>query len=265
MIVETTQGSVNIDVTTTLLDSPKGKIPVDKVGILLGGGSGSALLCYLLAKDISLSDMDITIVPLILKESGLEERLKKIHSQLDIIKDLFKDVKFADAVTHEAKHKFDFDENVWHRDITAFHKARRELVESAYFPKGDIGKPEGFQHRLIDQVYSGIVGQPPEEVLKSFKEKDPNYFIWDEDYLNSIEESNFIMPLLETNKKGCYEIYVKEHIANTVLQLTAGCEGFGDKKCYECNSCYDEHWAYPDDPVYSLEDVLGGANGYPIG
>ena len=30
MIVETTQGSVNIDVTTTLLDSPKGKIPVDK-------------------------------------------------------------------------------------------------------------------------------------------------------------------------------------------------------------------------------------------
>jgi 7-cyano-7-deazaguanine synthase in queuosine biosynthesis len=224
---------MNIDIPK---HTPLG-IPVNTIGVWMSGGADSALLCYLLAKQIKKENLAITIQPItidykrpfVFKAGPVREKIEEI---LD--------------VKHLFEHHIVYNppgDTLWTPEdlVSQFH----------------IRNYEHFRDNKFQVLYSGITTNPPVDIQKTFKygvladveakrgadvPKETNRYFVHPDGGEFWE----IKPFFELDKKKLAELYKNNNLLDNMFPLTRSCEHVGTVHghCGYCWWCNEREWAF---------------------
>lgn len=187
--------------------------PSKKIGILLSGGMDSALLLFLLLKEIELSKSDVELIAYNVPNVNDNARY---HS--------------SQVVDYLEKH---FNKKINYQSIGDGTLPPRQLINT---PADYIIK-----NQLVDVLYSAQNQFPPDaqawpayiKAQGSFKRRDPS--------LPDPVHSRF--PFIRLYKHHILEIYRQYNILD-LAYITHSCTARTEGKCGECLWCVERAWAF---------------------
>lgn len=197
-------------------------IPViDKpIGVLVSGGADSALLLYLLLQSYNSTIQIFTI-------ANSRRHYYNAKAALDVV---YRCV--------ELTNNSNIEHHVFHRSLQADNDFYD--IPKLYFDRG-----------LVHKVFHGLTANPPAEDLKYFPNeqsvrdlqlRDPNI---KKDIMP--DNSKFILPWINVNKKEIYNYYKRLDLLDTLYPITRSCEtddDVGANHCGKCWWCVERKWAF---------------------
>jgi len=243
--------------------------PLVNHGIKLTGGFKSSLIVYLIAKEIHENNAKGTITPLCTVVQGMSYQRIKAEEVIRWISKQFPSVEFKTMISNTQTNNYDVELELWTNNKNDINKVN-DLSKLGFFPKGNEGKPEGFQHRLIDSVWSGDSARVSKEVEASFLLDDDEYHLTHRGFEEQeVQDYRAFTPFINLNSKDILDLYKEHDIQDSLLPLTYNCSTFKDsfdEPCGRCPECQERMWANnivnPPAPNDTLEQAL---RDYPIG
>jgi tRNA(Ile)-lysidine synthase TilS/MesJ len=225
---------INIPLTTPL------GVTVQNIGVWVSGGSDSALMLYLLSKQIKDNNLPIKIVPCTIDHKRPFQNI-------------------AGDVVSKVKELLDCD------DIYLPHQV--------YNPPGEVQWTSGelkqqfkdvnyvnFLEKLIQVLYTGTTLNPPQSVQQDFvygilqdieavrgvgvPKQIEKYIAQTEGPITG--EFIEIRPFLETDKKAISELYKKYNLMDSLFPITRSCEDLikVTGHCGICWWCEERIWGF---------------------
>lgn len=197
-------------------------IPVinEPVGVLVSGGTDSALLLYILLQRYQSTLQIFTI-------ANSKKKYYNTKAALDVVEKCIQ-LTGNNNVEHHIFHRF-VQNDLDFKNILQTYK----------------------QRKLVSKVYSGITANPPSDVLKDFpdEQSDRDKEIRNPLVLKDIMpiNSDYILPWININKKEISRIYNNLNLDNDLFYVTRSCESeidIGHGHCGKCWWCKERLWAF---------------------
>lgn len=206
---------------------------ISKIGIKISGGADSAIVCYMLAKYLQEERPNIQVFPI----TGVSDT--RPYNKI-----------FAENILKKIEHLtgFQFSKHYWMQVKTDsaqnYIKGQENIVDTAIRKEG------------INCMFNGITSNPSKEdapILYTGKlaSKAPV----DDRTRSSIKKPRFyykknfldVKPLINTDKKGVAEHYIRNNLLDELFPLTRSCElrthDFSEH-CKECWFCQERYWGF---------------------
>ena len=196
------------------------------IGVNLSGGTDSAMLLYLLAKE----QKDITIYPLTLVDIERPTNIWNAREVLLYIRDKFPDVDIKDIVSEEFSKAENPEKRYWHIKFT--DRMRKEIP--------------------LDILCHGRTSNPPYEEAKKNNLLDKREIVRDHDNHEAILKGNSQLtysPFVNVDKRFLKELYEELDIME-LFNLTASCISKSSetdhftKACRTCWWCREKLWSF---------------------
>lgn len=213
---------------------------ISTVGIWLSGGADSALLCYLLARQIIQDKLPLQIQPITIDykrpfsfiAGNVQRQIEKLLSANGI---------FKEHLVYNPP-----ENTIWSREELAeqFHKLNEKHVRENTF----------------QLLYSGITTNPPIDIQESFnwgvladveakrghhipKQKIRHVVTQTTDRIYEFYE---LKPFFDITKKDIAEMYCDLKILDNLFPITRSCEDLKTVKghCGKCWWCEERLWAF---------------------
>lgn len=220
-------------------NTPLGKV-VNTIGIWMSGGADSALLCYLIAKEIKDKNLSIKIQPITVDykrpfkfiAGSVQQKIEKLLSANSI---------FNEHLVYNPPNGI-----TWSKEelTNQFHKLNEKHVRENTF----------------QLLYSGITTNPPIHIQKKFhwgvladvemkrglnvpKEKIRHIV---KENQSKIYEFYEIKPFFDFSKKDIAEMYHNLGILEEMFPITRSCEDLKtvEGHCGKCWWCEERQWAF---------------------
>jgi 7-cyano-7-deazaguanine synthase in queuosine biosynthesis len=194
-------------------------IPVfdSPVNILVSGGADSAILLYLLLQKYSNKIYIHTI-------TNIDKGMQNVFAAINVVS------KCIELTNNK---------NIEH--TIHYRKAQS---------KADF-------YNIVKQrkTFIGITANPPESVLKTFKNNQGQESLVVRDptiIKEEMPDSDFVLPWLNVDKRQIHEYYKNYNLLDTLFPITRSCEWIssmkvknpGNKHCGECWWCEERKWAF---------------------
>ena len=198
------------------------QIPIfDKpVGIMVSGGTDSALLLYLLLQKYQTTIQIFTI-------ANSKRKYYNTKAALDVVNKCI-ELTGNHNLEHHVFHRFIQKDNDFY-DIPKIYQERQ----------------------LVDKVFHGITANPPSNVLSGFptvqSERDIELRNPDIKKNEMPENSAFVLPWINIDKKEIYQYYKNLGLLESLYPLTRSCESnkdLGPQHCGVCWWCAERKWAF---------------------
>lgn len=215
-------------------------VTVNSIGVWLSGGADSALMLFLLCKQIKDNNLPIKVVACTIDhkrpfQNIAGEVVSKVKALLDC------DDTILDHQVYNPP-----AQTVWTAD-----ELKKQFKDVNYI---------NFKNGLIQVLYTGTTLNPPQDIQKSF-----NYGILEDiervrgvDVPKQIEKYSVhtegdltrefieIRPFLNTDKKAIGELYTEHNLMETLFPITRSCEDLNTVRghCGTCWWCEERKWGF---------------------
>ena len=200
------------------------------LGLKISGGADSAIVCYMVAKYVTEESPDITIHPITAVASTkpfqqifADKVLRKVESLTGIT--------FA---THQYR-------TIDSTTVEKYISEQAELVDDVYASQG------------IQRHFSGLTANPTAEdapLLYDGKHALPGSYGPDDTDRSkgSEKKDNTFRPLINVDKRGVAEHYIRLGVLEDIFPLTRSCEENNvytfEKHCEDCWFCRERQWGF---------------------
>jgi len=192
---------------------------IERVGISLSGGADSALILYLLAKEIQDRDQPTYIYPI----HGYDVSRKKAQSW-KVAEAVIGSVKYHLRDWHniiKKPHIFAYDKNL-PISKEEYHKANYEYMT---------------RRHSLDFVIRGVTqGMPNDD--RPLKAGDA-----DSAELTRLSKETWVLPFGDVDKKFIAHCYNELNL-DRLLMMTSSCIADQSEPCEECWWCKEKYWAF---------------------
>lgn len=242
--------------------------PIEVHGVKSTGGLKSALIIYLLAKEIQVNQYKQSIRPLISVIEGKGYQELKTEQVVDWIRQQFPDVEFLEPMRTICANDYDIETDQWTKRKAEVDPVL-DLSRKAFFPKGHERTPQGFQHRLVDTVWTGESARASvEDVAVFLANVDETYHLEDRGFDDEpVQDGRFFNPFINLTTLDIIKLYKEHGLEETLLPLTYSCDEWSNdytKPCGVCSNCLEREWAitsvFPPEPHTTLESALANYN-----
>jgi 7-cyano-7-deazaguanine synthase in queuosine biosynthesis len=194
---------------------------IDKpVGVLVSGGADSALLLYLLLQSYNSTIQIFTI-------ANRQRHYYNAKAALDVVH------RCAELTNNN-----NIEHHIFHRSLQS---------DNDFY---DIPKLY-FDRKLVYKVFHGLTANPPAEDLINFpnEQSGRDLQLRDPKIKKNImpDNSKFILPWINVNKKEIYNYYKRLDLLDTLYPITRSCEtddDVGANHCGKCWWCVERKWAF---------------------
>ncbi len=251
----------SLDITQELDD-----FPISIHGVKTTGGLKSALVLYLLAREIQVSQYKQSIRPLVSVVEGKGYQLIKTEQIIKWVSNQFPDVEFLEPVRTIYANNYDIDTDSW---TSKQHEVNPidDLSRKAFFPQGHENTPKGFNQRLVDVVWTGDSARASEEEVESFNTDDSYHLEARGFELEQVQDGRFFNPFINLTTLEIISLYKEHELGDSLLPLTYSCNVWQSdfqSPCGRCSNCLEREWAinnvYPPEPHSTLESALENYN-----
>tara|TARA_B100000575_G_scaffold80443_1_gene63080 strand:- start:27547 stop:28221 length:675 start_codon:yes stop_codon:yes gene_type:complete len=220
MLLENSQDNWEIDLPENM----------KTLGLKISGGADSAIVCYMVAKYVTEERPDITIHPITAVASTkpfqqifADKVLRKVESMTGI--------KFA---THQYR-------TIDSSTVENYINQQADLVNDVYASQG------------LQKHFSGLTANPTAEDAPELYDGThalPGSFgTNDMDRSKGLEKKdNTFRPLINVDKKGVAEHYIRLGVLEDIFPLTRSCEDDEvytfEKHCEDCWFCRERQWGF---------------------
>jgi len=202
---------------------------IKNIGLKISGGADSAIVCYMLAKYVIEERNDITIHPV----TGVAST--KAYQQIFADKVLRK-VEQLTGITF-AKHQY---------------KMIRSDTSENYISDQEEFVTSFVKQKLFQLRFSGVTANPEPEDAPELYDGTPLPGSYGENDLDRnkgiVKKVNTKRPLINCDKKGVAEHYVRLGVLEDIYPLTRSCEQINitdfSKHCETCWFCKERYWGF---------------------
>lgn len=258
MLISTGTHEININLVQEIDD-----FPLEHIGIKMSGGVKSNLIAYLIAKEIYEKKLKATITPLVTLVEGKSYQELKVPQAVEFIKEQFDTIEFRPIIWNNHAANYDPVTEEW-TDREQSDKIK-DLSRIAYFPKGKENTPEGFYHRSVDCIYTGLYKPCPPEVAETIHE----YHNRDRGYEDEeVQDYRAFTPFINLTYADIIDLYKQNDIHKTLLPMGFSCNRYQTTfiACGECSWCKERDWATKTViPPSASDSILEALRNYPIG
>lgn len=213
---------------SAILEIPK---HVKRIGVSMSGGADSAILCYLLAKQIKEQNLTIKLHPISAIFAVRPWSYDHARMAIGVIK---KELQINDIFGQHYK----FDVNL--EECPSDEEKEKHFDHVISFL---------IMNEMIDHLYSGKTKNPSHEIMSKFYDQQPQI-----DRNNPTEKNVYkagieTVPWAMVDKAFTIGLYKQYNLLNTLLPVTRSCEGDKvitnnfTKECGKCWWCEERNWA----------------------
>lgn len=199
-----------------------------KIGLRLSGGADSAILLYLICKNIREQNLSIDYIQPVtfIGDNDLHAGYYAT-GVFEVIAELFYDIEIRNPLLIK-----------WPDNLNEHQEVMNHFFDEYL--------------SLIDILFDGMNFPPPLEVTNNFSDKDNGPEHGRADRMNMIERTIldngiiFKLPFAKMDKKGIHDLYVEYNLLETLFPLTRSCinQNFPHSHCGECWWCEERLWAF---------------------
>ena len=219
MLFENSQDNWEIDLPTSM----------NTLGLKISGGADSAIVCYMVAKYVTQERPDITIHPITAVAST--KPFQQIHADKVLRKvESMTGIKFA---THQYR-------TIDSTTVENYINQQADLVDDVYASQG------------LQKHFSGLTANPTAEDAPELYDGahalPGSYGENDMDRTKAtVKKSNTFRPLINVDKKGVAEHYIRLGVLEDLFPLTRSCEDVTfdfTEHCGDCWFCRERKWGF---------------------
>lgn len=214
--------------------------PISTIGVWVSGGADSALMLYLLVKQIKLNNLNVQVIA-----CTVDHKRPHVNIAGDVV-DKVKELLDASDIIIEHQVYNPPAHTVWTSD-----ELKQQFKNINYI---------NFKYNKIQALYTGTTLNPPKSIQESF-----NYGILEDielvrgvDVIKQIDKYSVhtegeltrefieIRPFLETDKQNIAKLYREHNLMDSLFPVTRSCEDLNTVRghCGICWWCEERKWGF---------------------
>lgn len=198
-----------------------------KIGVNLSAGTDSALVMFMLCREVVEQNLNVIIVPITGIDVSRPTNIWNANEIMNLFEEWFPTVRFGEHQVNKYK-------KLHPQDKTRIHREH----EYGLFNKG-----------IIECIFHGRTSNPPEEEATKYNLMMDREVKRDVEY-KEVFKGRFYCPLDNVDKRFVADMYNQFNLMKDLYPITASCVSYDTmtdyftKPCKVCWWCREKKWAF---------------------